>query len=76
MMWITRLSLEATFAVGASGPILMIIDTIGDSIGQGTNSIISRMIGSGDYEGSYNALIHGLLITFVVGILMVFTTFL
>lgn len=75
MMWVTRISLEATFAVGASGPILMIIDTFGGSIGQGTNSIISRMIGSGDYEGSYNALIHGLLITIVVGILMVFTTF-
>ena len=33
--------------------------SFGDSIGQGTNSMMSRFLGTGDYESAYNTLIHG-----------------
>lgn len=57
MLWVSSFSMDAVFAVGASAPVLLLISTFGDSIGQGTNSIMSRYIGSNDYESSYNSLI-------------------
>ena len=68
MLWVTSFSMDAVFAVGASAPVLLLISTFGDSIGQGTNSIMSRYIGSNDYESSYNSLIHGILVSVIVWI--------
>ena len=62
MLWVSQISVEATFALGVSIPFTTLIFALGDSVGQGTNSIMSRFIGSGDYESSYNALIHGMLL--------------
>ena len=72
MVWVSQISVEAFFAMGVSIPIVSLIFSFGDSIGQGTNSIMSRFIGSGDYESSYNALVHGIIwvnIIWVVSVL-------
>lgn len=61
MLWVSKISMEAFYAMGISIPFVTFVFSVGDSIGQGTNSIMSRFIGAGDYESSYNALIHGLL---------------
>ena len=61
MLWASKISMEAFYAMGISIPFVTFVFSVGDSIGQGTNSIMSRFIGAGDYESSYNALIHGLL---------------
>ena len=71
MFWVSTISMEAAFAVGASAPVLLLISTFGDSIGQGTNSIMSRYIGSGDYESSYNSLMHGILVSFIIWICII-----
>ncbi|MBR5503758.1 MAG: hypothetical protein IKV87_04885 [Methanobrevibacter sp.] len=71
MVWVSRISVEATFAMGISIPIVSLIFSFGDSIGQGTNSIMSRFIGSGDYESAYNALIHGMILSNVVWVFVV-----
>ncbi len=71
MFWVSTISMEAAFAVGASAPVLLLISTFGDSIGQGTNSIMSRYIGSGDYESSYNSFIHGILVSFIIWICII-----
>lgn len=60
MLWVSKISMEAFYAMGMSIPFVTFVFSVGDSIGQGTNSIMTRFIGSGDYESSYNALIHGL----------------
>lgn len=54
--------------MGVSIPIVTLIFSFGDSIGQGINSMMSRFIGSGDYENAYNALIHGLILANIVWI--------
>ena len=54
MYWVAKISKESFFAVGYSIPIFVLICAIGDSIGQGTNSIMSRSIGLKHYENSYN----------------------
>ena len=66
MIWVSQISTEAFFAMGMSIPFVTFIFSMGDSIGQGTNSIMSRFIGSGDYESAYNALIHGMIVCNVV----------
>ena len=69
MMWVTSLSMDAAFAVSASAPLLAFIATFGDSIGQGTNSIMSRYIGSKDYNSAYNSLIHGIIVSVIISVL-------
>lgn len=71
MLWVSKLSIHAFFAVGISIPFVSLIFSFGDSIGQGTNSIMSRFIGSGDYESSYNALIHGMLLSNIIWVVIV-----
>ena len=66
MVWVSKIGVEAFFAMGVSIPIVSLIFSFGDSIGQGTNSIMSRFIGSGDYESAYNALIHGMILSNIV----------
>ena len=71
MLWVSRISVEAFYAIGISIPITSLIFSFGDSIGQGTNSMISRFIGSGDYESAYNTLLHGILISNIIWLLLV-----
>ena len=73
MIWIAPLSMDALFIIGVSAPFLLFISAFGDSIGQGTNSIMSRYIGSKDYESSYNSLLHGIIIGIAVSILIALT---
>ena len=71
MLWASRISVEAFYAIGISIPFTSLIFAFGDSIGQGTNSMISRFIGSGDYESAYNTLLHGILVTNIVWFLLI-----
>lgn len=66
MVWVSKISVEAFFALGVSIPFVSLIFSFGDSIGQGTNSIMSRFIGSGDYESAYNSLIHGVILSNII----------
>ena len=71
LLWVSKINIDAFYAMGMSIPFVTFIFSVGDSIGQGTNSIMSRFIGSGDYESSYNALIHGLVACNVVWFIIV-----
>ena len=72
MMWVSRINIDAFYAMGVSIPFVTFVFSLGDSIGQGTNSIMSRFIGSGDYESSYNALIHGLIACNIIWFIIAF----
>lgn len=72
MMWVSRININAFYAMGVSIPFVTFVFSLGDSIGQGTNSIMSRFIGSGDYESSYNALIHGLIACNIIWFIIAF----
>ena len=71
LWWVSKINVDAFYAMGMSIPFVTFIFSVGDSIGQGTNSIMSRFIGSGDYESSYNALIHGLVACNVVWFIII-----
>ena len=72
MAWVTQINIHASFAVGISIPFVSLIFSFGDSLGRGTNSLISRYIGFGDYESGYNTLIHGIIITNIIWIIILF----
>ncbi|WP_295723307.1 MATE family efflux transporter [uncultured Methanobrevibacter sp.] len=71
MVWISQISIHASFAVGISIPFVSLIFAFGDSIGMGTNSLMSRFMGADDYENAYNTLIHGLLLSNIIWVLIV-----
>ena len=75
LLWVSQISVKAFFAMSVSIPIVTLIFWFGDSIGQWINSIMSRFIGSDDYENAYNALIHGLIIANLVWICIVICAF-
>lgn len=74
MYWVASFSKEALYAVSVSTPLFTLICSFGDSIGQGANSIMSRYIGTNNYNGSYNSIIHGLIVIFVVWIICLVAT--
>lgn len=71
MLWVSKIGVEAFYAIGVSIPITSLIFSFGDSIGQGTNSMMSRFIGTGDYESAYNTLIHGMIISNLIWVVLV-----
>lgn len=71
MYWISIYSADAFYAVGISIPIYILINSVGDSIGRGTNSLMSRSVGANEYKNAYNTLIHGLLISVLAWILII-----
>lgn len=75
MAWVSSISKDAVVAMGVSTPILILIYAIGDAIGEGSNSLISRCIGHNSYEESYNSLIHGILISVIVSIAFIILAF-
>ena len=70
LFWVSKLNAESFYAVSVSIPIFTLICAMGDSIGQGTNSLMSRSIGAKDYENAYRAIFHGLVIVAVVWIIL------
>ena len=70
-LWIVNYSSDAAFAVSYSQPVVLMVITIGLSIGMGTNSIMSRYIGSNNYESAYNSFIHGILLSVILSVVLI-----
>ena len=66
LAWISQINVHAFFAVGVSIPFVTLIFSFGDSLGQGTNSMMSRFMGVGDNESAYNAILHGIILANIV----------
>lgn len=73
IFWASQLTSDSFYAICVSTPLLILICCIGECIGQGTNSIMSRYIGSNDYNSTYNSIIHGLILIGIVWIICLFS---
>ncbi|WP_407414271.1 MATE family efflux transporter [Methanobrevibacter sp.] len=71
LFWVSQMSPEAFFAVGVAHPLFKLITGFGESIGTGTNSIISREIGKKDYKNSYNSILHGIMTCIILGVVLI-----
>jgi putative MATE family efflux protein len=69
-IWVAGLGTDVLAAIGFVSPLFMIIIGIGNGLGAGSNSSISRFIGSKQKDNAENSALHSLLIVTIVSILI------
>lgn len=69
-IWIAGLGTGPLAALGFVAPLYMIIVGLGNGLGAGANSLISRYIGASDYKEASNSGLHALLIVIIFSILI------
>lgn len=72
-VWVSSLGADALAGVGFVSPIFIALMGIGNGLGAGATSAISKYIGEGDKQKSDNGAVHAIVITVIVSI---FTTLL
>ena len=68
-IWVVGLGPEPLVAMGLITPLYMITEAIGNGIGAGANSLISRYIGAEKYTQANNAGIHALLLSIIFSVI-------
>ena len=68
-VWVAGLGTDSLAALGFFMPIFLIIISLGNGVGAGTNSLIARAIGAKDKKKADNVAIHGILITVIISII-------
>ncbi len=68
-IWVVGLGPEPLVAMGLITPLYMVIISIGNGIGAGANSLISRYIGAEKYTQANNAGIHALLLSIIFSVI-------
>ena len=68
-IWVVGLGPEPLVAMGLITPLYMVIISIGNGIGAGANSLISRYIGAEKYTQANNAGIHALLLSILFSVI-------
>ena len=69
-IWVAGLGADALAAVGFVSPLFMVLIGLGNGLGAGATSVISRRIGAGDHAGANSAAVHALLITLVLSAIL------
>ncbi|WP_407374270.1 MATE family efflux transporter [Methanobrevibacter sp.] len=68
--WVSGLNAEALAASGFILPLYLVIIGIGNGIGAGTNSLISRYVGARKFDGANNAVIHSFILMIAVSVII------
>jgi putative MATE family efflux protein len=69
-IWVAGLGPNSLAALGFITPIFMMVIGLGNGLGAGANSLISRCIGAKNKKGSDNAAIHSLILTLVLSVVL------
>lgn len=69
-MWVAGLGASALAALGFITPLYTVLIGIGNGIGAGVNSLMSRCVGAKKYDSANNAAIHGLILTVILSIII------
>ncbi len=68
--WVSGLNADALAALGFISPLYLVLIGIGNGIGAGANSLISRYVGARRFGDANNAVIHSLIIMLVVSVII------
>ena len=68
--WVSGLNADALAALGFISPLYLVIIGLGNGIGAGANSLISRYVGAQRIEDANNAVMHAIILTIVVSIIV------
>ena len=69
-IWVAGLGAEPLAALGYITPLFMVLVGIGNGIGAGGNSLISRYIGAENQSSANNAAIHNLILGIILSIIV------
>ena len=68
--WVSGLNSDALAALGFISPLYLVIIGLGSGVGAGANSLISRYVGAKRFGDANNAVIHSMILTFIVSVLV------
>ena len=68
--WVSGISAEALAASGFILPLYLVIIGLGNGVGAGANSLISRYVGAGRFEDANNAVIHSIILMLLVSVIV------
>jgi len=68
--WVAGINADALAALGFISPLYLVIIGLGNGLGAGANSLISRYVGAQRIEDANNAVIHAIILTLVVSIIV------
>ena len=74
IFWVSQLSNDAFFAISVTSPLVILMQGFGDSVSVGANSLIARELGENDLFGSYNSILHAIVICVVISAVMMLST--
>jgi len=69
-IWVAGLGPNSLAALGFITPVFMMVIGLGNGLGAGANSLISRCIGAENKKGSDNAAIHSIILTLVLSVVL------
>jgi len=69
-IWVAGLGPNSLAALGFITPVFMMVVGLGNGLGAGANSLISRCIGAKNKKGSDNAAIHSIILTLVLSVVL------
>ena len=64
--WVSGINADALAALGFISPLYLVIIGLGNGVGAGANSLISRCVGAGQINEANNAVIHSIILTLIV----------
>lgn len=68
--WVAGLNADALAALGFISPLYLVIIGLGNGVGAGANSLISRYVGAERFEDANNAVIHSIILALIVSIIV------
>ncbi|WP_292813594.1 MATE family efflux transporter [Methanobrevibacter sp.] len=68
--WVAGINADALAALGFISPLYLVIIGLGNGVGAGANSLISRYVGARKFEDANNAVIHSFILMVIVSIIV------
>lgn len=64
--WVAGINADALAALGFISPLYLVIIGLGNGVGAGANSLISRYVGADRFEDANNAVVHSFILMVIV----------
>lgn len=68
--WVSGINADALAALGFMSPLYLVMIGLGNGIGAGANSLISRYVGAERFDEANNAVIHSLILMVIASIIV------